>query len=149
MVDTKTTIALKFSLAISPVLALIEKYLWSDWEFIKFLAVVVLLDTLTGIIKHYKLKSISSNGFGRFFVKVIVYFFFLVVVHNLTHYTTDGELDGIFGWLDSLAYAAVMCREAISIFENLGVIYPGIIPQWIMQRLKAFDKSGKMEIDEE
>lgn len=148
MIDAKSNIALKLSLAASPIFALVEKYLWSDWEFIKFLAVIVLIDTVTGIIKHYRLKSISSNGFGRFFVKVIVYFLFLVVVHNLTHYTTDGELDGLFGWLDSLAYAAVMCREAISIFENLGVIYPGIIPQWIMQRLKAFDKTGKLESDE-
>lgn len=146
--DAKTTLALKISIVLSPLLPLIEKYIWSDWDFIKFLAVIVLIDTFTGIVKHYKAKTISSNGFGRFFVKVIVYFVFLVVIHNLTHYTTDGEVDGIFGWLDSLGYAAVMCREALSIFENLGTIYPGIIPEWITNRLKAFDKTGNPSSDE-
>lgn len=149
MLDAKTSLALKLSLVVSPVFAFFEKYIWADWDFIKFLAVIVLIDTVTGIVKHYRAKTISSNGFGRFFVKVIVYFLFLVVVHNLTHYTTDGEVDGIFGWLDSLGYASIMCREAISIFENLGAIYPELIPSWILKRLKAFDKTGDPTANEQ
>jgi hypothetical protein len=49
--------------------------------------------------------------------------------------------------VEDLCYAALVVREAISIIENLGVIKPGLIPLWILKRLKQYDNEGTFKGD--
>lgn len=127
------------------ILHLFEKYLFSDWQFLVFLMVLIGIDTATGFWKHWKLNSVSSKGFAAFFQKVIVYAVFLILTHGLKNFTVAGAVNGLFSWVDNLFYAAIMVREAISIIENLGVIRPGLLPNWILAKLKSFDETGKTQ----
>lgn len=146
--DYKTILAVKLSIPASFALisfeSFVEKYIWSDWEFIWSFCALIALDTIVGFLKNWKAGTLSSAEFANLFYKVIVYAAVLVTVHNVTHYKTDGEVDGIFGWLDSVFYAAFMVREALSIFENLKYLYPKVVPLWILKRLKSFDETGNI-----
>jgi hypothetical protein len=38
-----------------------------------------------------------------------------------------------------------MVRESISILENIGSIRPELIPQWVLKKLKQYDRTGRFE----
>lgn len=141
----KFKLPLCVSAILVPAMQLFEKYIFNDWEFIGFLIVLIALDTITGVWKHYKLNTVSSQGFGRFMVKVIVYGIFLIVVHVLGNFSDKPLVEEIFSWVDTLCYGAIVVRESISIIENLGAIQPGLIPVWVLKKLKQFDNEGKFE----
>jgi len=126
------------------IVQIFEKYFFKDWEFLWFLFVMIIIDTITGVAKHWKLKTISSQGFSAFFLKVIIYSAALIITHVLMSFKIDGKINLFFGWFDDFIYSAIMAREAISIFENFAIINPDLFPAWILKRLKAFDSSGKL-----
>ncbi len=122
-----------------------EKYLFSDWEFLKFLLLIVGLDTCLGIWSNYKAHTISSRGFSKLFTKCIIYFSLLILTNLLTKYCVDGVQNSLFNWLDNVIYCAIIVREAISVLEHMTAISPGILPSWILKRLKQFDESGNLK----
>lgn len=97
---------------------------------------LVIIDTFLGVWKHWKLKSLSSEGWAKFTTKIIIYWLFIKVVDKVTVVT-------YIDWTGDLLLSGLLVREAISIIEKMGVIYPNIIPPWILKRLKTFDKTGK------
>jgi hypothetical protein len=97
---------------------------------------LVLLDTITGFWKHLKLKRLSSEGWGKFVVKVIIYWMFIKLVDKLI-------VADILEFVGDLMLSGLIVREAISVIENMGVIYPGIIPAWILKKLKDFEDDGE------
>lgn len=123
----------------------IEQYVFADWQFLTFLGVLVSIDTLLGLIKSFKMRSLSGKFFGLVAGKIIIYVCFLVLAHILSHYTIEGEKNSFFGWFNNVAYSAVIVRESISVLENMGAIRPGLIPEWILKKLKQYDKSGKLD----
>lgn len=133
------------SLAGSLFVHYIEKYLFSDWEFGAFMAVTVILDSILGMVAAYKTKSISADGFGKVFQKVIIYICLLVTTHVLVNFKIHGESNPLFSWLDSIVYSGVMLREAISIFEKISLINPSLVPTTILSRLKKFDDNGQIK----
>lgn len=132
------------TLIMSTSIFFIEKYLFDDWQFIMFLMILVALDTITGIWAAFLKNKISSKTFGKVITKLIVYGIALIVSHSLINYQISESKNELFGWIDSLVYAAIMVREAISVFENLGKISPGLIPSWILKKLKDFDDDGEV-----
>lgn len=140
----KTLYVVLCGTAISPVLQILERYFFNDWQFLFFLLVLVGVDTTSGFVKHWKNETVSSLGFAKLFWKLIVYALFLITTHVLTNFTVDGGDAGhvIFEWVDTIVYAALLVRESISICENLAHISPGLIPQWILKRLQQFDETG-------
>lgn len=120
----------------------VEKYLFSDWQFIGSLMVLVVLDTLTGIWKHWTHNTISSKGFGQFCKKLILYGCVLIVTHTLISFRVQGEPNVIFSWIDTIVYSAIIVREALSIFENVAAIYPDLLPAWLLKKLRDFDSTG-------
>jgi len=126
-------------ISLSPIFTFIQKYLYNDWEFLIWLLILVTIDTMTGVWKSYKQKQISSKGFSQVITKITVYGIFLIVVHILQYFTIDNKTTEIFNWLDNVAFSTLLAREAISIFENLAMIEPRLIPKKILIRLKAFD----------
>jgi phage-related holin len=119
------------------------KYLFQDVEFAIFLACLVALDTFTGVWKAFKLKKISSKGFGSVITKVLVYGIFAIVLHALEAFSDKEMVKIAFDWIGTFGYAAMMVREAISVIENLGAIQADLIPSWILKKLKDFDDDGK------
>lgn len=124
----------------------IRKYIFADWEFAKWIAVLIIVDTVLGLVIAFKKGDINSKSFGKMIgKKFIAYAAVLFIVHALTHFTVGGDKNNLFDWFAQVGYAAVVVRECISILENTGQIAPGLLPAWILKRLKGFDATGKPE----
>ena len=126
----------------------VETYLFHDWSYLSSLFILIAIDTITGAIKAIKEHVFSSRQFGRFIAKIILYCLLLIAVNVLISFKIDGHASNIFGWIELFMFNALMFREAVSIFENIALIYPSLIPQYVMKRIQQFDASG-LEIKEE
>lgn len=140
---------LMFGWAIAPVIGWIEKYVYSDWEFLKFLFVVISVDTILGLLKAFIHKNVSSKGFSMVLRKIIIYTGALITTSALVKFTIEGAPQAAFGFFNNVVFSAIMLREAISIFENIAEIDPNIMPSWILKYLHKFDSlTGKKLNDE-
>jgi hypothetical protein len=122
----------------------IDTYIFNDWQFVVTLGVIISVDTFLGLYVSFLHKNISSKGFAKMFNKVIVYTMLLICTHVATHLTANGKAIYLLTWMDSAVYAAIIVREIISVFEKCALINPGLIPLWILKRLKYFDDTGNI-----
>lgn len=106
-----------------------------DWVFgskketLLIIGLLVLLDTVTGVMKAYKKCRISSASFFRTAIKCFVYFILLT-----TGACVDKTTPFPFALVTMATYLSI--TEAISIIENLGAMgYP--VPTVLVGRLKA------------
>lgn len=137
-----TLLSIQIGVLLAPIFHLFEKYCFSDWEFLRFVGVLIVMDTALGFWKAWKYGKVSSKGFSLLFHKALLYSLFLIMSHVCFHYTTHGEQNTFFAWFDDLAYASIVIRECISLMENMGAIYPAIIPKWVLKKFKDFDENG-------
>jgi phage-related holin len=144
---TKTLVIVMASAVLSPVMHILELYFFSDWEFLKFLCVLITGDTILGFVKHFKSGTIHSAGLGKIIYKLLAYMSVLIMTHVLTHYKVDGNPNTFLLWFDDLAYTALVVRESISILENIGAINDSLLPRWLLKKLKEFDHSGKFKTE--
>ena len=124
---------------VTPILGAIDKYIFGDWEFVKFLVVVMVLDTVLGFVKHWIRKDVSSKAWGMIGRKVIVYATVLVLAHVLCNFKIGDKVVDSFIWFRYFACSALMVREAISIIENVEEISPGFFPTWVIKKLNGFN----------
>jgi len=129
----------------APFIIFAKDYLVSDWQFVINMLVVIAIDTIFGIMWAYKCNVISSKEFGKLFSKITTYLLILIATHNITHYTVGGMAGNILTWLDSFVYATIMAREALSIFEKTALLGYFKPPQWIVDKLKLFNETGKSD----
>jgi phage-related holin len=98
---------------------------------------LVLIDTSLGFWKSIKMGRVSSSGFGKLFTKLIIYWLFIKMVDKVI-------VVDFLTWAGDLFLSGLIIREAISIIENMDLIYPGIIPPWISRKLHDFDDDGEI-----
>jgi phage-related holin len=137
----KLTIA--FSTAWASWQIFFNEYVFSNWDFLPFIVILVVLDTFTGVWKSLKLSDFSSYSFGGFMTKVILYAVYLAVIHGLTSFSSKDSIRSLFSWVEQLGYAALIVREVVSIFENIGVIRPKLLPKFVLKRLRHFNEHGE------
>ncbi|MCA8831965.1 bacteriophage holin [Hymenobacter pini] len=135
MVETVTT-----GLVVSPWALLIRQYLFDDWQFLGFLMVLIVVDTITGVFRSWRQRQVSSRAFSRIFTKVLIYLALLVLAHVMTNFTVHGKVNVLFQWFDTFIYSAMMAREALSLLENLAGIEPTLIPKALLKRLAQFSE---------
>lgn len=133
----------------TPVLHFVEKYLWNDWEFIGWLAIVIFADTVTGFIKAWKMQNISSKAWLKFIQKLVVYMLCLISIHAVSAYLSRSSSLNHLSWLadivlhfDFVIYGAILFRELLSINENLGALGIKLLPNFIIKRFNDFDENG-------
>ena len=120
-----------------------SRYLYQDWEFAKWIAVAVILDTVLGVIKHLLHKDASSESFfSKFGKKIAVYIVLLILSNVLINYTVQGSIIGPTQWIGSYLCVFMMVREGFSCVENIQAIYP-IFPTSFVRRLKDFNDRGE------
>lgn len=141
------TLITMIALPITPFIELFEKYVFGDWEFVKYLVVLVVIDTVLGFSKHYIKHDISSKAYGMIAKKIVSYSIVMIVAHVVATFRVGGEQIESLVWFRYFACSALMVREAISIIENLEVISPGFIPKSIVRRLSEFDSNTGKPID--
>lgn len=118
-------------------------YVFSDWEFVKWLAVLMVVDTALGIIKHWFTKDISSKEYGMVGKKLIVYSAVMILAHVLSSFTVNNLPVTTLQWFGSFGCTVLMVREGLSIIENIEAILPGFFPKSIVNRLKDFNSEKK------
>ena len=133
------TVYLLIGWSLAPITRFVNEYVFSDWDYLRFLFVIMAVDTLLGLYKAILAKDISSKGYGMVIKKIIVYSAALIATNVLVKFTINGATQIAFGWMNSVVYSAIIAREAISIFENIAVIDPKAMPKRLLKYLKDFD----------
>lgn len=119
------------------------KYLFQDWEFAKWIAVAIAIDTILGVWKHLIHKDASSESFfSRFTRKIVIYIFLMILSNFASHATVGGTVMGPMQWIGTYLCVFMMVREIFSIIENIQAIYP-ILPKNFVKRMKDFNDSGE------
>jgi phage-related holin len=140
--SAKTILSLRWALMLTPVLVVVEKYLFKDWHFLGSLCVLIMVDTVFGVQHHWVKHSISSRAFSRLFTKCTIYLGLLVLTHQLTTFEIDGVPNQVFTWFDTFMYSCMMAREAVSILEHMSGVAPGLVPKGLLKRLKLISSEG-------
>lgn len=103
----------------------ITKYIFSDFTFLKYLAIAVVIDLITGIAKAWaKKEAVTSKGLRDTIVKFIQYGSFLIITHVLSSFEVNGQPVSNMAWISKLAYEFIMLIEIKSVYENIVAINP-------------------------
>lgn len=108
-------------------LTFVEKYIFSDWSYLKFLMIACVVDLATGVTKVWVKegsKAITSKGLRNTIAKVVQYGAFIIITHVLTNFEVDGEKYIEFVWVNKGAYIALILIEVKSVYENIVEINP-------------------------
>ena len=119
------------------------QYVYQDWEFAKWIAVAITIDTILGVWKHFIHEDASSESFfSRFTRKIVIYIFLMILSNFASHATVGGTVVGPMQWIGTYLCVFMMVREIFSIIENIQAIYP-ILPKNFVKRMKDFNDSGE------
>ena len=120
-----------------------SQYLYQDWEFAKWIAVAIVVDTVLSVWKHLIHKDASSEQFfSKFCKKIVVYLLLLILSNVLSNFTVHGSVVGATQWIGTYLCVFMMVREVFSCVENIQAIYP-ILPASFVRRLKDFNDKGE------
>jgi len=133
------------SAAFNSFLEFFHIYVFSDWQFITFMTILIVIDSCLGFWRALNEKKVSSKGFGMIFKKMLMYMILLILSHVLVNFKIEGKQTSIFMWFDDLVYSAILLREAISILENIAIIYPNAVSKKILEKLKDYELSNKSD----
>ena len=120
-----------------------SQYLYQDWEFAKWIAVAIVVDTVLSVWKHLVHKDASSElFFSKFCKKIVIYILLLILSNVLSNFTVHGSVVGATQWIGTYLCVFMMVREVFSCVENIQAIYP-ILPTSFVRRLKDFNDKGE------
>lgn len=113
-------------LQISPINDFVSKYLFSDISFLKWLAIAMTIDLITGVAKVIKkdgYKAVTSSGLRDTIIKFLQYGAFILITHVLCNFEVNGQKAMTdFPWLSKMAYEFIMLIEIKSVYENIVAI---------------------------
>jgi toxin secretion/phage lysis holin len=133
----------------APIIQFIEKYVFNDWDYLRFLFIIAMVDTALGTYKALLKRQFSSRSFGACINKIVVYMAALITTHVMISFTVHNKAYPVFSWFDTVVFSAIIIREAVSIFENIAVIEPGVLPSSMLKYLKGFDSfTGKEKLSD-
>ena len=130
-------------------ISFVEKYIYSDWEFLKYLMILIILDTIISWVYHLMIKDFSSKGFGMIAIKLLIYSALLIVSHVIGNFTVEGGNVEVYAWFRAVVCNALIIRESISIIENAAKVNPSLVPQRVRKYLADFDEKGSPKKNEE
>jgi phage-related holin len=147
--DQRTLDAMKAAILASPVFYIIETYFFADWEFLRYLLVVMLIDWAWGFGIAWKTRTVSQEGFKKFGSKLTEYGTLLILGHVANHIRSGGETITILSYFTTTIHGYLFVREAISILEKVARVSPKLVPEWLLNKLKVYRDSGKITQDHE
>lgn len=125
------------------IVADIFSYVYQDWEFTKWIAIAIIVDTILGLWKHFLYKDASSREFfSKFGKKIGIYICLLILSNVLANTTVQGSIVGATQWISTYLCVFMLVRECFSCIENMQAIYP-ILPTSFIKRLKDFNDNGE------
>lgn len=132
----------KWAIIFLPIMAFVERYIFSDWEFLKFLVVFIVIDTLLGFGYALYRYRVDVRKLSGVLVKIVIYGPVLIMGHIFASAEIRGDVIPGGEYFTLLCYASLLIVEAISITRNLGKINSRLVPAWILKRLEGFNENG-------
>ena len=133
----------------APFMALVQKYLINDLHLLINVFVLVVIDTIFGIILAYKLNKISSSGFGKLIKKMLIYILIIIAMKQGHINHPESAVRTLMEWVDGWVYAAIIIRELLSIFENAAMLGYFNVPKIIKEKLELIIEEGPEVINKE
>jgi len=121
----------------APVIMLVEKYLLKDYHLLLNLFILVIIDTVLGVLYAYKQNRVSSTGFSQVITKLLVYILLMIAV-NQSHLNT-GDFGLVLQWLDGVVYSTIVIRELLSIIEKSTLMGYIKLPDYVKEKLEKFN----------
>ncbi len=125
----------------------IEMYVFQDWGFVKYLFIMVFLDTILGVRRSIIQKTFYWRNLNGLKDKLIVYISILVLVHVMTSFTVNDETVTWFSWLRISVFSGLMAKEGFSSLKNIAATNKSYVPVWLLKRFEEWDKTGKFKLD--
>lgn len=135
----KIALALMLAIPVATVFEIIKLYVYDDFKFLTSLGMLVVIDSALGMWNAWSKHSFSSRGFSQIISKTALYVAALLTVSIIAKSAANEELKPIIQWMSGVLNISLLTREGISIFENIALINPDLIPKSILKRLQAFD----------
>lgn len=120
-----------------------NKYVLTDRVFLEILLILFICDLFSGIIKHWKLKTLSFTEMSvKFLIKMVVSLIFMVVFNLWASIPLFAKHEDVASYFLLIGQLANGIYIGGSVFRNLHVITNGIFPPMsIMERTKDFNKT--------
>lgn len=144
-INAKSILAFKLALATSPVMFVVETYLFNDWAFLVWVIILVCIDWVWALYLAWKTKTISKEGFQKGGEKLAQYATLLILGHILLNIKSGGEGMVVFSYMTMLIHGYIISLEAISILEKQATINAKLVPVWLLERFKNFRDTGKID----
>lgn len=101
--------------------------------FYEVLFILVIVDTILGVLKASKGSEISSNRAKGVIYKLFLYYLLIIATHQIT------RIDENLYILEQFVVLFLACTELLSIIENLNIL--GVpIPYYVSKKLKNYLK---------
>jgi len=126
----------------------VEMYVFEDWGFIKYLFIMVLLDTILGVRRSVIQKTFHRKNLSGLKDKLIVYTSILVLVHVMTSFTVNDQTVTWFSWLRISVFSGLMAKEGLSSLKNIAATNKSYVPIWLLNKFEEWDKTGKFKFNE-
>lgn len=129
-------------LVLSPFMVFVERYVFSDWNFLIFLGVLITVDTFLGTGYAIKSGAFAPRKFTGLLVKGVVYGSILIIGHIFENFQVSGNpMDGGY-YLKVIFYTGILIVEATSIIKNIGKFSKRLVPAFILKRFEGFNETG-------
>lgn len=144
----RSILAFKIAFVGSPVILVIETYIYNDWDFLVWVIIMVGLDWIWAVYLAWKTKSISAEGFKKGGEKLAQYATLLILGHILYNVRSGGAQMVAFSYMTLLIHGYIITLESISILEKQAAINPRLVPKWLLDKLKSYRDTGKLDHNE-
>lgn len=132
----------KYAILFIPIFTFIERYIFSDWEFLIWLVIAIIWDTALGLGYALWKREVSAKKMAGILAKIVVYGSVLWIGHAVASVEMKGSKIPGGEYFTILCYAAIFILECISILRNTGKINSKFVPKFILKRLEGFNENG-------
>ncbi|WBA43160.1 phage holin family protein [Hymenobacter canadensis] len=143
--DTLTTLFGSLTLptisAVATALSALAGYIYDSEKALLCLLVLMFFDFITGIIKAFKLRTLSSYTMQRFPVKIFVWFGMIAVLYHF------GDVFFVYKYAASTLITVFFSVELTSLVENISIISPGLLPAPVTKYLLKLNDIDRIIAD--
>lgn len=130
------------SILVTPIIYFFEKYVISDWDSFSLVMITLVGDTVLGVYKHWRRKTLNKEGLAKFVDKLMVCFFALFLSEKVASLSGDISI-----WEDiatGFGRASLIMYLGMSIAENLSDISNGKFPsKALLDKFKVFTEKKR------
>ena len=148
----KIFVAIKLISIGTPLLLFVEKYVFSDWDYLISLMLLVGLNTIVGSIAAAILGEFSTKLFyKKLGIKIFGIAIVILGVGILKKAKIDGEENYLSELLDAGFYALMGGLELLSLLKNAYKIYPWEIIKIAIESIQSyyFKKRNKASYEDQ